>query len=291
MKSKTKIISIVVISILISLVVSNCQSNTEPSEVITNTYLPAKQEAQNQTEKIVNETLKQSISTLLGYQKINTSPTLAKTNSEDYHYLDNWHVWRGHITKSPFNIEDSYNAEYLAKVQFRNSSGAVVQYPNDDTKYLFWYFKAHGALGFTNSEPYGDEVWYDVEGSATPLKANPTLISIKGSYDRRWVGVKDGQDSEFLYKAKFDFHNLEFYYSFDKNDYWLNGTIEVNLEPFILKVKFDNSRTAETKVYKDGELKNTYTHEYPNFYEIYNIPSLQNWELGLGFEFPGPIPL
>ncbi len=291
MRKKFQIISIVIISILFSIVLSNCQSNTEPKEIVSNTYLPAKQEAQNQTEQIVNETLRQSVSTLLGYDKINASSSLSKTNSDDYYYLDNWHVWRGHITKSPFNVEDSYNAEYLAKVQFRNSSQTVVKYPNDDTKYLFWFFKAHGALGFTDSQPYGDEVWYDVEGSATPLKGNPSLISIKGTYDRRWVGIKDGKDSEFLYQAKFDFHNLKFYYSFDKNDYWLDGTIDVELAPFMLKVSFNNSRVAETKVYKDGELKNTYMHEYPNFYEIYNIPSLQNWELGLNFEFPGPIPL
>ena len=291
MKRRTKIISIVVISFLFSIILSNCQSNIEPQGVETNTYVPSKKEAQNQSEKIVSETLEQSISSLLGYQKINTSPSLSKTNSEDYHYLDNWHVWRGHITKSPFDIEDSYNAEYLAKVQFRNSSNSVVKYPDNDTKYLFWFFKAHGALGFTNDEPYGDEVWYDVQGSATPLKANPTLISIKGTYDRRWVGVKDDKDTEFLYKAEFDFHNLEFYYSVNQNDYWLNGTIEVNLAPFILKISFNNSRTAKTEVYKDGELTNTYMHEYPNFYEIYNIPSLQNWELGLNFEFPGPIPL
>ncbi len=291
MKRKTKIISIVVISFLFSIILNNCQSNTEPKSIESNTYLPTKQEAQDQAEKIVNETLGQSISTLLGYQKINTSPSLSKTNSEDYYYIDNWHVWRGHITKSPFNIEDSYNAEYLAKVQFRNSSNNVVQYPDNDTKYLFWFYKAHGALGFTNSEPYGDELWYDVQGSASPLKGNPTFINIKGTYDRRWVGIKDGHDSEFLYKAKFNFHNLEFYYSVNQNDYRLNGTIEVDLAPFILKISFDNSRTGKTEVYKDGKLTNTYLHEYPNFYEIYNIPSLQNWELGLNFEFPGPIPL
>ncbi len=292
MKRKRAIHFSLIAIILLTFALIGCKTSTEPNTTLSQfQYYPSKPEAKQQTEEIINETLKQTVSTLLGYHTINSNNALSKIGSDDYYYVNGWHVWRGHITKSPFQIKDAYSAEYLAKVQFKNSSKNIVKTPNNNTKYIYWFFKAHGALGFVNGKPYGDEVWYDVEGNATPLKANPTLISMKGIYNRRWVGIKDGKDAEYLYKANFDFHNLKFFYSNAKNDYKLKGKIKVDLEPFILKITFNNSRVGKTEVYKDGKLKYSYKHEYPNFYAIYNIPSLTDWELGKNFEFPGPIPL
>jgi len=156
---------------------------------------------------------------------------------------------------------------------------------------LQWKYNAHAQFGFVDGKAPGDEVWYDIDGNATPLSANPTTLNMSGTYERRWAGIYNNEEANFHHTWDVLFNKVKFFYSGSKNDYWLNGTVIVKVGEYKSKLMFNNSRIATVKVYKNGKVKQSYKKEFPNFYEIYNLPALNNWEMGVDFEFPAPIPL
>ncbi|GBD90812.1 hypothetical protein BMS3Abin04_01532 [bacterium BMS3Abin04] len=298
----SKILSKIGLSLflLLGLFLSSCTNSTEPVKPKQLVYNPTVQEAQQQSDAILNETVKQLSESMAGYSKIPVAPhkALGKvSDSRDYYYFDGWHIWRGEIDKNPFGIPEAYAAEYLAKIQFKDSNHNVKEFP-DSAAYMGMYLQAHAAFGFVDGQPYGDEVWYNYEGNATPL-SDQTTINGHGTYERRWAGVYNGEDTELHYKLEMVLKNLVFTYDFHADDYTLNGNIVAYVNNYNgpenayikMIIRFNNSRTGLIEVYMNGSLVKTYSLELPNFYQIYNLPSLKTWNFGSEFNFPAPIPL
>ncbi len=298
--NKTRKLKLVLSSLLLlGFIFTSCTNNTEPANDIQKlVYNPTQQEAKDQSEAMIKETVKQITESMAGYSKLPDSLLGKANDSRDYYYFAGWHTWRGEIDKSPFGMTDAYTAEYLAKIQFQDGSKNVQKNP-DGAEYMRMYLNAHIAFGFVNGEPYGDEVWYEYDGNVTPLTANPSIINGEGTYERRWVGVMNGQDTELHYKWEIVLNDIEFRYDYIANDFSLTGNIMIYVNNYnsnddalyTMMFRFNNSRFGLVEVYRNGQLIQTYGLEIPNFYEIYNLPSLENWEFGASFEFPTPIPL
>lgn len=274
---------------ILGLLITSCDNSTEPTNSIKQVeYTPKISEAQELSQSLVVESVKATAESMLGKTLLNTEAPLAKTNdTRSYYYFDNWHVWRGDIEYALFDIPDSYNAEYLAKLQFLNN-GQPQQFAEGATR-MNMYLNAHMAFGFVNNEPYGDEVWYDFEGMVSPLNGWPSIINAGGEYERRWVGQLDDVDTELHYSVMVGMNNLEFYYDWNINDYYLNGIVTVYGNGFKILIRFTNSRTALMETYQGETLVSTQQITLPNYYEQMNIPSLENWNFGADFIFPTPI--
>lgn len=275
--------------IFLGLFITSCTNTTEPVDSIKKVeYIPKISEAQDLTKSLVIESFKKTAESFVGKELMKGAASLGKSNDErTYYYFDGWHIWRGDIENAIFDIEDSYNAEYLSKVQFLKN--AVPQQSPVDADVMRMYLKAHFAFGFVNNEPYGDEVWYDFEGAATPLNAWPTVINAGGEYERRWVGVLDDVDTELHYSVYVGINNVQFFYDWNVNDYYLNGVVKAYGNGFKILIKFNNSRTGTVETYQNDQLISITELTLPNFYEEFNIPSLDNWNFGADFMFPIPI--
>ena len=296
-----KTLSKVGLSLFLSLglFLSSCTNSTEPVKPKQLVYNPTVQEAQQQSDAILSETVKQLSESMAGYSKIPVAPhkALGKvSDSRDYYYFDGWHVWKGTLNQNPFGIPGAYNADYLAKIQFKDNNYNVKEFP-DSAEYMGMYLNAHAAFGFVDGQPYGDEVWYNYEGNATPL-SDQTTLNGHGTYERRWAGVYNGEDTELHYKLEILLKNLVFTYDYHADDYTLYGNIVAYVNNYNaqgayikLMIRFNNSRTALIELYRNGSLVKTYSFELPNFYQLYNLPSLKTWNFGPGFNFPAPIPL
>lgn len=277
-----------------SLFLTSCSNSTDPlSKTDTESlqkieYTPTTAEAQTQVQGLLTESFK---TILEGSVESNQSLALNKSNSNStYAYISGWHTWRGDLQESPFDIQNSYNAEYLGKIQFQDASNNVQMLP-EDAKYMLIYLNAHAALGFIGNDPSGDEVWYNFEGAVTPLTGNPSMINSQGTYERRWVGEysPDGENwtlTEIQNKYMVKMSNVKFYYNYVANDYYLSGKVVVTNNGIKIVAKFNNSRTAKLEIYQNGVMVNTAQFELPNFYQIFNIPSLNSWNFGSSFTFP-----
>ena len=275
--------------IFLGLFITSCTNTTEPVDSIKKVeYIPKISEAQDIAESLVIESFKKTAESFVGTDLMRESKSLAKSADErSYYYFDGWHIWRGDIEYDLFEIEDSYNAQYLTKVQFLNSN--VAQESPVDAQMMRMYLKAHLAFGFVNDEPYGDEVWYDFEGAATPLNGWPTVVNAGGEYERRWVGMLNEEDTELHYSVYVGINNVQFYYDWNANDFYLNGIVSVYGNGFKILVRFTNSRTAMVETYQNDALVSTTEMTLPNYYEELNIPSLENWHFGADFIFPVPV--
>ena len=280
--------------IILGLFVSACNTETtEPVSINKIEYQPTQKESAEQSDLMVEETMG-IVSEMIMKQSFikNSTSSLAKsTDSEDYYYFDGMHIWRGDIARPAFGYEDAYEAEYLAKLGFLDANGNDQFWPAGSNK-MMGSLKAHSAFGFVEGLPYGDEVWYDFQGMVTPTTAFPSIVNIQGDYERRWAGVYNGEDTELHYMIRLQALGLKYYYRFADNDFWLDGTINVQVGMYNTVIRFNNSRNAYIKVYKDGVMVQTYMKELPNFYEMYNIPGLNdavNVDFGEFFSFPTPI--
>jgi len=275
--------------ILLGIFVTSCTNTTEPVDSIKKVeYVPKITEAQDLAKALVTESFKTSAESFVGSTLMRESAALGKSNDErTYFYFDNWHTWRGDMEMDLFEIPDSYNAEYLAKIQFQ--TGNVPQESPVDAQLMLMYLKAHMAFGFVNNEPYGDEVWYDFTGAATPLDGWPTVINAGGDYERRWVGILNDEDTELHYKVQVGINNVQFFYDWNINDFYLNGIVTVYGNGFKILIRFTNSRIAMMETYQGTTLVATSEFALPNFYELMNIQSLENWNFGADFAFPLPI--
>jgi len=292
---------------------SSCQSSSEPADENLLSYNPSQNEVIQQTEEIVANVLDQTTNILAGYSTMQESTNLNKVNDEGSFYdgfLDGWHVWRGDIRSNPFGIEGAYNADYLGKIQFRNTSDETVEAPQDADRIRI-YLRSHAAFGFVEGQPFGDEVWYDFEGDISQLDGNPAKIGLFGKYERRWFGLYNDEETEIQYNVWLDFEDLKLFYSGANNDFTLLGDAIAFFNPdepsnpdpapdhsIIIKadykvvITFNNSRVGKGKVYdNDNNLIREFDHYIPNYYEIYNLPSIENWQMGVNFQFPAPIPL
>lgn len=276
--------------VILGLFLASCTNTTEPVDSINKVeYMPKQAEAEDLAESLLIESFKITTESFVGKELINQSYGLAKSNGgQSYFYFDGWHTWRGEIDASPFGIEDSYNAEYLAKIQFQDGVKAPMQFPQG-AQLMLMYLKAHAAFGFVNNEPYGDEVWYDFQGAATPLHGFPTVINAGGEYERRWVGIFNGEDTEIHYKVQVLANNVQFFYDGNANDFYLNGIVNIAMNGFKVLARFTNSRMAMVEIYQGTTLVGTRQFELPNFYAMMNIPSLNNWNFGANFTFPIPV--
>ncbi len=291
--------------------VASCQSSSEPTDENTLSYNPSQNEVIQQTEELVTNVLDQTTNILAGYRTMNETTNLNKVSDEGSLYdgfLDGWHVWRGDIRSNPFGIEGAYNADYLGKIQFKDNTDKTVESPQDADR-IRTYLNSHAAFGFVEDQPYGDEVWYNFDGDISQLDGNPSVIGLFGKYERRWFGLYNDVETEIHYNVWLDFDNLQLYYSGQNNDFTLFGDAIAYFNPdepsanvtnanIIIKadykivINFDNSRIGKAKVYdNDNNVVNEFDHYIPNYYEIYNLPSIENWQMGVNFKFPAPIPL
>lgn len=275
--------------LILGIFVTSCTNSTEPVDSIKKVeYTPKISEAEDIAKELVTEAFKTSAESFVGTSMMNQSAALNKTNDgHTYFYFDNWHTWRGEIEEALFEIPDSYNAEYLAKLQFR-ANNEPQQLP-EGANMMLMYLNAHVAFGFVNNEPYGDEAWYNFEGSATPLTGYPTVINAGGEYERRWVGILNDEDTELHYKVYIGINNVEFVYDMYADDFYLDGIVTVHGNGFKILVRFTKSRTAMVETYQGTQLVGTSQFTLPNYYAIMNIPSLNDWNFGSGFIFPNPI--
>ncbi len=288
---------------ILGLFLTSCTNTTEPLSENTDSgvikkieYTPTVDEAQAQAEGLLIESFKTTLETQAVKNLITSTSALGKSNGNStYFYIDGWHTWRGEIDASPFGIEDSYNAEYLAKIQFQDGTHTAQPLP-EGAESMLMYLKAHAALGFVGDDPSGDELWYDFQGAISPLDANPSVVNAQGEYERRWVGLysEDGENwalTELYNKYQLVLNNVQFFYDWNADDYYLNGIVKIYTNGFKILTRFTNSRTALVEVYYNGSLVKTSQFTLPNFYEIYNIPSLDNWGFGSDFAFPAVLPL
>jgi len=275
--------------LILGIFVTSCTNSTEPVDSVKKVeYSPKISEAEDLAQELVTEAFKTSAESFVGSSMMNQSAALNKTNDENsYFYFDNWHTWRGDIEEDLFEIEDSYNAEYLAKIQFQNNR--IPQQSAENAQMMLMYLKAHVAFGFVNEEPYGDEAWFNFEGAATPLNGWPTVINAGGEYERRWIGILNDVDTELHYKVYLGINNVQFFYDWQADDFYLNGIVTVYGNGFKILVRFTNSRTAMVETYQGEQLVGTSQFTLPNYYAMINIPSLTDWDFGSGFIFPTPI--
>ncbi|MCB0748509.1 MAG: hypothetical protein KDC52_16450 [Ignavibacteriae bacterium] len=281
---------------ILGLFLTSCTNTTEPvSDNIEGLkkidYAPTVDEAQTQAQSLITESFK---TILEGSTVSNNSSSLGKnTSNSTYSFISGWHTWRGDLIESPFEIQDSYMAQYLAKIQFQDASQNVQVLP-DGAKAMLVYLNAHAAFGFVGDDPSGDERWYDFNSVVTPLTGNPSMVSAQGTYERRWVGEysADGENWElveiqnkFFVSAK----DVKFFYDYVADDYYLLGNITVTTNGIKILARFSNSRTALLEIYQNDVLVSTAQLELPNFYQMFNVPSLENWNFGSGFIFPTPI--
>ncbi len=277
----------------LSLFVTSCTNTTDPLND-SNTgslkqveYTPTAEQAKEQAEGLLAESFKAIIE---GSRVSEGSTSLSKSNSSTYFFIDGWHTWRGNLTESPFDIQDSYNAEYLGKIQFLDGSNKVQILP-EGASFMNVYLNAHSAFGFVGDDPSGDEVWYDFSGTVTPLTGNPSNLHATGEYERRWVGLysTDGENwelTEIHNKYQVNIDGVKFYYDWNADDYRLSGNVYVTTNGFKILVRFSNSRTALVEVYQNGALIGTSQLELPNYYQMFNIPSLNDFSFGSTFTFP-----
>ena len=282
--------------IMLGLFVTSCTNETtEPSSVNKIEYEPTQKESNAQADELLTETM-QTISQMIIKQSLVKTPdnNLAKSKDKnDYYYFAGKHIWRGEINDTIFGFNNAYTAEYLAKLGFVDSSGAPQYWPGGALK-MEGSLKAHTALGFVDGKPYGDEYWYRFSGVVTPTTAFPSIVNFKGEYERRWVGVYNGEDTELHYMIRTYAQNLKYYYRFADNDYWLDGTLYVLVGHYKIAFRFNNSRKAFIKVFKNGAVVQTRVIELPNFYAMFNVPSLnavEDIDFGSMFSFPTPISL
>ena len=276
---------------ILGLFLTSCTNTTEPlgeeqEQIKKIEYTPTVEEAQQQAEEILLETLKP----LIEGSMMSKSASLAKSNSNTYFYIDGWHTWRWEVDESPFGIEDSYNSEGLGKIQFKDGVGTVVPLP-DDAEYMFVYLNAHAAFGFVGDNPAGDEVWYDFDAAVKGVDGNPSVVSGQGEYERRWVGLysEDGENwalTEIHNLYKFFMNQLVFQYDWDNNDYSLTGRVTLANNGIRIIAEFSNSRVAMLNIYQNGALVMQRPFELPNIYENFNIPSLEDLIFGGTFKFP-----
>lgn len=283
--------------ITLGLFVTSCTNETtEPTTSVNKIeYEPTQKETNAQADDLLNETM-QAVSEMIIKQSFVKTPAnqLAKSQDKhDYYYFAGKHIWRGEINDTIFGYSNAYTAEYLAKLGFIDSSGAPQYWPGGALK-MEGSLKAHSALGFVDGQPYGDEYWYRFNGVVTPTTAFPSVVNFQGEYERRWVGVYNGEDTELHYLVRTYAQNLKYYYRFTDNDYWLDGSVNVLIGPYKLVFRFNNSRKAYIKVYKNGAVVQTRMLILPNFYEMFNVPSLnavEDMDFGSMFTFPTPISL
>lgn len=293
----------------ISLFIASCQSSSEPTDENTISYKPSQNEVIQQTEELVSNVLDQTTNILAGYRTMNETTNLNKVSDDGSFYdgfLDGWHVWRGDIRSNPFGIEDAYKAEYLGKIQFKDNEDNTVELAQDADR-IRTYLNSHAALGFVEGQPYGDEVWYNFDGEISQLDGNPAIIGLFGKYERRWFGLYNDVETEIQYSVWLDFDDLKLFYSGMNNDFTLLGdaiayfnpdekseyVTNVNIKSeYMVVISFNNSRIGKAKVYdQENNVVREFDHYIPNYYEIYNLPSIENWQMGVNFEFPAPIPL
>lgn len=278
---------------ILGIFLTSCTNTTDPvSDTNTESlkkieYTPSVEEAQSQAEQILTESFK---TILEGNTVSKQNSSLSKSADGTYTFIDGWHTWRGTLSASPFDVPDSYNSEYLAKIQFQNGSQNMQILPTD-AQYMLMYLNVHAALGFIGDDPRGDEVWYSFNGAVNPLTGNPSMINSEGTYERRWVGdySTDGENwqlTEIMYKFAVTISNLKFYYDSNADDFYLSGKVILTSKGIRVVAKFANSRTAKINIYQNGSLVQTTKMELPNFYQVMNIPSLSNWNFGSGFNFP-----
>jgi hypothetical protein len=287
MKTLTK--SLFGLMIFLGLFITSCTNTTEPVDSVKKVeYIPKISEAQDIAESLVTESFKKTAESFIGTDLMKESAALGKSNDEQtYYYFDGFHIWRGDMEYALFDIEDSYNAQYLTKVQFLNNN--VPQQSPVDAQMMRMYLNAHFAFGFVGNEPYGDEVWYDFEGAATPLNGWPTVINAGGEYERRWVGTLNDEDTELHYSVYVGINNVQFFYDWNADDFYLNGIVTVYGNGFKILIRFTNSRTASVETYQNDSLVSITEMTLPNYYQELNIPSLENWHFGADFAFPIPV--
>jgi hypothetical protein len=282
---------------VLGLLLTSCTNSTEPvgndlEPVKKIEYTPTVEEAQSQAEELILQTIKPLIE---GSAVSNNSVSLGKSSSNaTYFYIDGWHTWRGELDESPFGIEDSYNAEFLGKIQFQDGTLTVQQFP-ENAQYMFVYLNAHAAFGFVGQDPSGDEVWYDFDATVKGVDGNPSVVTGMGEYERRWVGLysEDGENwvlTEIHNLYEFFMNQLEFQYDWVNNDYTLDGKVTIKNNGIRIIANFSNSRVAMLDIYQNGVLVNQRPFELPNFYETMNVPSLNDLIFGASFVFPGIIP-
>ena len=283
--------------ITLSLFITSCSETTDPlndsdsGSLKKVEYSPTAEQAKEQAEGLILESFKAMVEGSAAGKNYSTS--LSKSNGSTYFYIDGWHTWRGELDESPFDIEDSYNAEYLGKIQFQDGSHNVQILP-EGASYMMLYLNAHSAFGFVGDDPSGDEVWYDFEGQVTPLTGDPSTINAKGNYERRWVGLysQDGENwelTEIHNKYNVNVDGVKFYYDGAANDYTLSGHVYVTTKGYDIWARFSNSRTAIVEIYQNGALMSSSQMELPNFYQMFNIPSLNDFSFGSSFTFPALI--
>ena len=282
---------------ILGLLLSSCTNSTEPVSDNTDQlqkveYAPTVDEAQKQAEGLLLESIKPLVE---GSAVGNVSGSLGKNaGNVAYYFVDGWHTWRGEMDASPFDIEDSYNTEFLGKIQFQDGTYTVQALP-EGAEYMLMYLNAHAAFGFVGNDPSGDEVWYDFEGMVKSLDGNPSTVNAAGEYERRWVGLysADGENwamTEIHNTYKITINHVLFYYDWVNNDYKLDGMVSIVTNGIRILARFDNSRTAYMEIYQGGTLIGTRLFELPNFYQNMNIPSLNDFIFGAGFAFPFMIP-
>ena len=282
--------------IILGLFVTSCTNKTtEPSSFNKIEYEPTLKETNAQADELLKVTI-QAVSEIIIKQSLVKKPdnNLAKSqNKHDYYYFAGKHIWRGEVKDTIFDYKDSFTAEYLAELGFVDSSGAPQYWPGGSLK-MESSLKAHASLGFVNGKPYGDEYWYRFNGIVTPTTAFPSIVNVQSEYERRWAGIYNGEDTELHYIIRTYAQNFKYYYRFTENDYWLDGTLFVLVGQYKIAFKFNNSRKAFITAYKNGVVVQTRMIELPNFYAMFNVPSLYDVEdidFGSMFIFPAPIAL
>ncbi len=282
--------------ITLGLFITSCTTKTtEPASVNKIEYQPTQKESNTQADQLLKETM-QTVSEMIIKQSFVKTPEnkLAKTEDKtDYYYFAGKHIWRGNISREVFGHPEGFTAQYLAKLGFMDSSGAPQFWPGGSLK-MEGSLKAHASLGFVDGKPYGDEYWYRFQGAVTPTTAFPSLVNFQGEYERRWVGIYNGEDTELHYLIRLNTQNLKYFYRFANNDYWLDGFVTVLMGKYKIVFRFNNARKAYVKVYQNGTVVQTRIIQLPNFYEMFNVPSLnsvQDMDFGSLFDFPSPISL
>lgn len=288
---------------LLGIFLTSCTNTTEPlshdsdaSAIKKIEYTPTVAQAKTQTESVMKGIFKSVSTSFIGSKLLNNS--LAKSNDGiNYTYQNDWHTWNANMGYEFDGIDNLYQLDYLSKIQFQDGTSTSQVQPNG-AKYMFMFLNSHASYGFVSDDPYGDEVWFNYEGVATPLLGNPSRTSIFGNYERRWVGdySEDGENWELIeihYNVDFGINDVEFFYDSENNDFYLNGIVAFYMNGFKILARFTNSRIALVEVYGGDSttdtLIETYQYELPNYYQTINIPSLEYWDFNLTLILPTPI--
>ena len=301
------------IGVLLGLLLVSCSDDTNPLQsdvegtktLKKQEFMPSLSQSKAQTESVLSGIMESVAYNNIASYKIGDEPT----GGVNYNFLNGWHTWTADISMPVEGIPDAYQLKYLSRVQFQDGTNTVQAQPTG-AEVMLMSLNSHGRFGFIGDDPRGDEVWFNYQGGATPLNGNPSMVSIIGNYERRWVGdySEDGENWETIelhYNVNFLFNSVEFVYDWINNDFTLNGVVLMNVGEYIFVITFENSRKGTVEIYGDASpflqlrkqvvdnriLVDTYKIEIPNFYEQVDIPSLNEWNFNLLGVFPAPIVL